>query len=232
MALPRIDVPSYSAILPSTGESVKFRPFLVREQKQLLIALAGDEEQQTQAARDLVEACTQGVVTVKTHANYDIEYLFLQIRARSVGETVDLILTCGECQNQQNASLDITSITVDRPAGHDKNIDLGGGITLVMREPNPAELSAVKESNDPDAIIALVAHGIQSIFKQDELFSAGDYSEAELIDFVENLSPDNLVKINNYFATLPALRHALEFTCSACGADNVAVLEGLQSFFG
>lgn len=231
MALPMIEVPKYYVNLPSTGEKIVFRPFLVKEQKQLLVAVNGDLEQQMQAVDDIINACTFGKVNANTLSAYDAEYLFLQIRARSIGETIDLVLSCAHCENQQPGSLDLTSVQVQKPLGHEYTIELDGDIIIKLSDPNIRNVNAVKENNTPDTIIELIARSIQSIWKGDEIFSASDYTVAELIDFVENLSPISFEKIEQFFNTLPVLRHDVDFECKQCGAKNTATLEGLESFF-
>ena len=231
MSLPKIEVPVYNAVLPSTGKSVEFRPFLVREQKQLLIALNGGLEDQITAVNELVRACTYGKVEAETSPAYDVEYLFLQIRAKSVGESIDIVLNCQHCENKQDAKLDITNVGVNRPEGHKTDIDLGNGLLISMRDPDLRELGQLREELTADSIIQLIARSIKNIWNNNEMYDVKDYSTADLIEFVEGLSPGHLEKINEFFETLPVLRHELDFTCTKCNAENHAVLEGLQSFF-
>jgi hypothetical protein len=232
MALPTLDVPKYHTVLPSTGEKILFRPFIVREQKQLLVAVNGDADQQIQAIEDIVRTCTYEKIDPTRIPASDAEHLFLQIRARSIGEQVDLNLTCGECAATQNARLDLTAVQVHQPAGHEHTLDLDGNILLKMSDPNMRIMDAVRRENTPDAVIELIAHSIDSIWQGDEMFAAADYTLAELIDFVENLSPRNLEQLETFFETLPVLKHDIGFECKKCGAKNNAALEGLQSFFG
>ena len=233
MSLPKIDVPEYTTELPSTGEVVKFRPFLVREQKQLLIAQGGDAQQQTQAVENIVRDCTYEKVNPGQYPAYDIEYLFLQIRARSVGENIDLVLTCGECGNKQDTQLDITAVKVHKNDNHNFNIDLGPDLYLTMKDPDLAELAKLRTAEDLDSedVIKMVANCIQTIWKNSESYDVRDYPETDLIEFVENLSPQHFAKIEEFFTSMPKLRHDLEFKCTKCEAENVAALEGLQSFF-
>jgi hypothetical protein len=232
MALPLIEVPKFTTELPSSGERIQFRPFVVREQKQLLMAVNADPEAQLQATEDLIRACTWDKVNPSRLPSYDVEHLFLQIRARSVGEAIDLRVGCTSCENKQDYKLDLTLVKVDKPQGHANTIDLGGNVLLKMRDPGLKAIDELRRNNSPDAMINLIAASIDSIWKGDEMFAAADYSAAELIEFVENFSPVNLSKVEQYFETLPVLRHNMEFTCTKCGAANHAVLEGLQSFFG
>ena len=231
MALPQIDVPKYHTTLPSTGEKITFRPFLVREQKQLLVAVGGDNEQQMQATQDIIWACTFEQVDPRRLSVFDAEFLFLQIRARSIGENVDLILSCAECDNTQPAKLDLTAVQVSKPAGHEYNIELGQGLILTMADPDMRAMHQLREDASPEAVIELIASCISKIWKNDELFDTAEYSLAELIEFVENLSPQNLIQLEKFFDTLPVLRHELDFECKKCGAKNTAIMEGLQSFF-
>lgn len=234
MELPKIEVPQYTLQLPSTGESVKYRPFLVKEQKQLLIAQSGDAEQQAEAVLDLVAACTHNKLQVRKLPSYDVEYLFLQIRSKSVGENIELILTCNSCDNKQDGKVDISQVEVNKPAGHDPKIDLGNGLLITLRDPELSALTRLKadaQVSGADAIIKLVALSIKNIWQGETLYDLADYTEADIIEFVENLSPANLNSIEEYFKTMPVLRHEIEYKCEKCGADNTAVLEGLQSFF-
>lgn len=231
MSLPQMTAPKFTTTLPSTGEKVVYRPFLVREQKKLLVAVDGDAEQQTQSVEDIIRACTFDAIDPTNITAYDAEFLFVQIRARSIGENVDLILSCSACDANQQSSLDLTSVQVSKPAGHAHEIDLGDQIMLVLQDPDLRAMDELRGDNTPDAVVRLIARSIKTIWKADEMFAAQDYTLAELIEFVENLSPKNLAQLESYFDTLPVLRHDIEFECKECGAKNTAVLEGLQSFF-
>lgn len=231
MSLPNIELSKYHVELPSTGETVMFRPFLVREQKQLLVAVNGDKLQQTQAMYDIINICTFGKIDAAHIPAYDAEFLFMQIRSRSIGEHVDLLLTCNQCQQEQPGQLDLTAVQVQKPEGHVRDIDLGNGLVLTMQDPNLLDVELVRNDPTPDAVIELIARSIRSIWQGDEMYSTADYSLAELVDWVEQLSPRNLDQLQSFYETLPVLRHELKFECKHCGAENTAVLEGLQGFF-
>jgi hypothetical protein len=231
MSLPTFDIPRFNVQLPSTGETVQFRPFLVKEQKQLLMAVANDNQEQISAIENIIHACSFGKVQARRLPAFDVEYLFLQIRARSIGEHVDMVLTC-DCGEKTKAVLDITKVAVKHTEGHTANIDLGSGIIVQMRYPRLTEIEEFGESPSVDTTIALIARCIQSIWQGEEMFAADDYSPEELIEFVENLRPGNLDTIEEFFNTMPVLQHRLEWNCKACGKDNDVVVEGMQSFFG
>jgi ribosomal protein L44E len=232
MSLPRIDVPSYTCTLPSSGQQLQYRPFLVKEQKQLLIALGGDEHQQMQTVKNVVAVCfADNDLNVEQLSAYDIEYLFMQLRIRSVGETVDLVLTCAECGNKQDSVLDLQTVKVNKPKNHVHDLELVQDLVIKLRDPNMHEVAAIKQATTVDDIIVIIASCITGIWKNDELFDVRDYSLQQLVEFVENLSPAHLEKFNEFFKTLPSLTHTLDYTCTKCEANNTAVLEGLQSFF-
>lgn len=232
MSLPRIDVPQYTCMLPSTGQQLQFRPFLVKEQKQLLIAMGGDELERFNTVKAVVAVCFENnKLDVDALSSADLEFLFLQLRIRSVGESVDLILTCAECGNKQDSVLDLLSVAVTTPAEHVRDLELDTELRIVLKDPDMAQVAAIKLASNMDEILTIVADCITGIWKNDEFFAAQDYSHEHLIEFLENLSPQHLDRFNNFFKTLPTLTHTLNYKCKECGADNVAVLEGLQSFF-
>jgi ribosomal protein L44E len=231
MSLPVIDAPKYYTELPSNGSKVQFRPFLVREQKQLLMAVNGDPEQQLQAVEDIIHACTFNKVNAEKLSAYDAEHLFLQIRARSVGENVDLVLTCQNCDEKHPHKLDLTEVKVVKPDNHTYTIDIGGDVLIKLKDPDLRAVDELKRNYTADGIIQLVARSIDSIWQGEELFASTDYSLGELVEFVENLSPVNLAKVEEFFDTLPILKHDIEYECKKCNSKNVAALEGLQRLF-
>lgn len=230
MALPVFDTPKYKTKLPSSGQLVEYRPFVVKEQKMLLMATEASVDEQVDAVYRAVDACTFGVLDVSKLASFDVEYLFLQIRARSVGERIDMVLTC-ECTAKQNSTLDITSVEVQHDADHTNVIDLTNNVLVKLRYPTMKEVDNLTQNRTVDGVIALVARSIDSIWQGDEMYAALDYSLAELIEFVENLSPASLEKIEKFFTSMPILRHTLEWDCAECSQHNQVTLEGIQSFF-
>jgi hypothetical protein len=230
MALPVFDTAKYKTKLPSTGEVIEYRPFVVKEQKLLLMATQASVEEQVDAVYAAVNACTFGKLRVADLASFDVEYLFLQIRARSVGEKIDMVLTCS-CDAKQNSTLDITTVEVQREPGHSNVIELGNNVMVKMRYPTMKEVDSLAQNRTVDGVIALVAKSIDSIWQGDEMYASLDYSLAELIEFVENLSPTSLEKIENFFTTMPVLRHRLEWDCKECSKHNEVAMEGIQSFF-
>lgn len=230
MSLPLFNVPKYRIELPSTGAVVEFRPFLVKEQKLLLMATNGSADQQIHSMNEVIRACTFNKVDAVNLPAFDAEYLFLNIRARSVGENVNIVMTCG-CEAKQDAKLDVTQIKVDRKPEHNKTIDVDENVSIEMRYPTLIDLSTLQTEANIDSIITLIASSIDSIWEGEERYAATDYTAAELIEFVENLNPATLDRLENFFATMPVLRHKMDWECKECGKHNEVVMEGMNSFF-
>jgi hypothetical protein len=222
--------PKHRVELPSTGEKVEFRPFLVKEQKLLLMATNGDAEQQITAMNEVIRACTFNKVDAEHLPAFDAEFLFLNIRAHSVGENVNIVMTCS-CEAKQDAKLDVTAIRVDRSKDHNKTIDVDNNVSIEMRYPTLTDLSTMQAESNIDSIINLIAGSIDSIWEGEERYDAADYTAAELVEFVENLNPATLDRLENFFATMPVLRHKMEWDCKECGKHNEVVMEGMNSFF-
>lgn len=230
MALPVFDTPIQSIKLPSNGEVVKFRPFFVKEQKQLLMAAQESAESQNDAVENVISACTFGKIDANKLPSFDVEYLFMHIRAASVGEKVELVLSC-PCGAKEDTSIDVTKIQVQKQDEHTNMIELDGNITVELRYPHLREVDELLATKDVDGIIKLIAKSIDKIWQADEMFAAADHSVAEMIDFVESMSPQSLDKIEKFFATMPVLRHTVEWDCKECSRHNEVTLEGIQSFF-
>lgn len=194
------------------------------------MAATAEAEQQTTTIEEIVRSCTFNKVDPAKLASFDVEYLFMNIRARSVGENVELVLTC-ECGAKTDHVLDITQIKVERSEEHQTNIELNEQFTVKMRHPRMREVDDLVNNGGVEGIITIIARSIETIWHEDQMYAATDYTLAELIEFVENLSPSSLDKIERFFATMPVLRHGIEWNCAACGKDNRVMLEGIQSFF-
>lgn len=232
MTLPVFDVPQFTTTLPSDGRTISFRPFLVKEQKQLLMAVAGSAEEQVMAVNNIIDACTFNKVNARRLPAFDVEYLFLQIRAKSIGENVEVLLTCANCGEKTKTIMDVTKVEVKRPDSHNTTIDLGNEILVKMNYPRLEDLEIDPDAPNVDRIIQLIASCIQSIWYGEEMFAAEDYSMEELVEFVENLSPGGLAKIEEFFKFMPVVQHEFSWDCGKCEHHNQVVMEGLQNFFG
>jgi len=231
MALPILESAKFETVIPSTKKRIEYRPFLVKEEKILLMAQESkDPDQILRALKDIIYACTFEKVKVDDLAIYDMEYIFLQLRAKSVGETVDLQLKCSECGKDSPAQLDITSVKVQEPAKKvDPKIELTESIGIVARPVPVKEIGKV--SDKAEDFVKMIALCIESIYDSDNVYHRKDVSEKELLAFVESLSRKQVEKIEEFIVNQPKLSHLHSFECINCKAKNTVTIEGLQSFF-
>jgi hypothetical protein len=236
MSLPMMSTTVYSVKIPSTGKQVTFRPFLVREEKALLLAQQSEETAvMINTLKDVIKNCIKEEIDPNKLAVFDVEYLFTQIRAKSVGETVDLIFTCAECDNEKNKvkqSIDLTKIDVVKDPNHTNKIHLFDDCGVIMRYPNLDTFKKAEgKEEDINAIIEVIIDCIESIYNGDEIFYAKEHSRQELEEFVMNLTKQQFDKIEEFFVSVPKFKHDVEFVCPACNAINKTTLEGTASFF-
>ncbi len=235
MALPKLNaVPKYELTMPSTGKKHRYRPFLVKEEKVLLLAQeSNDPKQMIYALADMVESCVEGV-DKKTLAPIDVEYSFLKVRAKSVGETSELLMKCEKCeaQNPQVIDLDKIEPPVGKAQGKTK-IDLGENIFVNLKIPSFVEMTDIDISAESgtETVFNLIALCVESIQTEDENINAKDVDISELKEFIESMSVEQFGKIREYIDTIPKLQHTIEYNCSGCGHENKVELEGVQSFF-
>jgi len=244
MALPKIAVPKYQLKIPSTGKEVSYRPFLVKEEKILLIAMESDNETEiTNAIRDIIQNCTYEELDVKNMPIFDIEYLFLQLRAKSKGEVIDLSFECERCKKPIAIQIDVSKLEVTRTEGHDTKIPLSDDVGVIMRYPSMEVQSIIdKDSSEVENIFSTISFCIESIWDKETVYATKDHTKEELTEFLESLPDNSFTKIQKFFDTIPVLKHEVELKCtskngkgkkaSLCGWEGTRTLEGLGSFFG
>ena len=230
MALPKLETPTYNVVIPSSKREVEIRPFLVKEEKVLMIAQESkDNKQILKAIKTILIACSDGKIKPDELTVYDIEYLFLQLRAVSVGETADLKVKCAACDHEDEVTINLKEIEVVFPEKEvDSNIDLGKGVGMTLKPISMKEVESIKDDQD---LLETIALTIDTIYDDDNVYPAKDSTKKELVEFVESLSHSHLEKIQEYIQNQPKLRYELTWTCTKCGHNNKIVLEGLQSFF-
>jgi hypothetical protein len=240
MPLPDIAIPTYDLVLPSNNKKIKFRPFIVKEEKILILALESrDNEQITNAVKQVISNCvvTKGI-DVETLPIFDIEYLFLNIRAKAVGEAIELIITCGDDgKTRVPATVFVDEIKVQKPKGHTNKIEIDNGYTIQMKYPsleqfvnNNFDISN-KSSETLDRSFKLIADCIDIVYNEEDCWAASDCTEKELLDFIEKLSPKSYKKIELFFKSMPKLSHSLTVVNPETNVENTIVLEGLSDFF-
>lgn len=237
MALPIINTPTFEITIPSTKKKVKFRQFLVKEEKALLIAQqSGETSSMLHTLKDIIRACSNDKLEVESLSTFDIEYIFCQLRAKSVGEIVELVFNCLACKDPKGTvkiPIDISSIEVNFPKNHTKNIKITDTIGMNMKYPSFELLDKIGEvdKNDIDAMFDVVISSIDSIYDDSEVYPAKDQSKSDLKQFIDNLTQDQFSKVQEFFNTIPSLEKTIEFKCPNCGHEHKEVLKGLNSFF-
>lgn len=234
MTLPRITSTIYTLTIPSIKKEVKFRPFTVKEQKALLVAQQSEDPKiMADTLKGIIKACVLDKLDVDSLATFDVEFIFLQIRAKSVGEIAELIFTCSSCKAKTNFSFDITEIEVVFQEGHNNKIDLGDGIGVILKYPTLDTLKNIDaiNSNDVAEAFELIISCIDQIYDDQQVYHAKEYSKEELTEFVEGLSTSQFADIQKFFTTLPRLEKVLDFVCPKCGEKQKSTLKGLSDFF-
>ena len=237
MALPMSSTPTYMLTIPSSGKEVKYRPFLVREEKALMIAQQSEDPiVMVNTLKDVVKSCVVGDFNADELATFDLEYIFTQLRAKSVGETVDLIFPCDVCEDEKarvQISFDITKLQVEKTPNHESKIHLFGDVGVVMKYPTMQVLKKLQnlDTNNLDDLFKIVAECIDYIYQGEELFYGKEQSQEELLEFINNLTSEQFGKVQKFFETMPRLKQEVHYNCPVCNREHHKVLEGLQSFF-
>ena len=246
MALPRVNTPTYELKIPSTGQKVKYRPFLVKEEKILLMAMEdGKPNTMSKAMQDIISACTEGDLALKNLSPFDLEYFFLQIRGKSVGDIIDLTfrkpdsIECGEknenCQEVCNIQINIDDIKVDTKRIKNSKIELSDSIGIKMNYPQFDMIQKFANLTDQtaktDDIFKVINECIEYIWDGDEIYKAKDATKKELTEFIESLSSSQFAKIKDFLEGMPTLRHTVTWKCSKCERQAPLLLEGIDAFF-
>ena len=238
MPLPKIVAPTYELELPSTGQEIKYRPFLVKEEKVLVIALESEETKQiTTAIKTVIKNCilTKGI-KVETLPTFDIEYLFLNIRGKSVGEAVDVnIIAPDDGETQIPVTIDLDEIKVQKDDKHTNKIKLDDNITLIMKYPSLEQFIKnnfdFEDKNQMDQSFELIASCVDSICTEEDVWAAADCTKKEVTDFLESMNSSQFKGVEKFFETMPKLSHTISVTNPKTKVKSDVVLEGLASFF-
>ena len=239
MPLPKISTPTYELNLPSTGKKVQYRPFLVREEKLLVLALETEDPKDiTTAMKTVIKNCiqTRGV-KVETLPTFDIEYLFLNIRGKSVGEEIEVNIICPDDEvTTVPVTLLIDDIKVQKSKEHNNKIELGDSLIMEMRYPSLDQFIKnnfdFSEDNQMDQSFELISSCIDKIYNEEEVWSTADVTKKEVNDFLEQMNSRQFKQIEKFFETMPKLSHDIKVKNPNTGVESTVVLEGLASFFG
>ena len=238
MPLPKIATPTYELVLPSSGRKIKYRPFLVKEEKILIIALESEDQKQiANAVKGILASCilTKGTKVEKL-STFDIEYLFLNVRGKSVGERIEVMVTCpDDGKTQVPMSINIDSIKVKKSKDHKPDIKLDEIYTLRMRYPSLDEFiksNFSAENIKVDDTFQLIASCVDQVYSEEESWTSEDCTREELVEFIEQLNSSQFKKIEKFFDSMPKLSHKVKVINPNTKVESEVVLEGLQNFFG
>tara|TARA_B100000579_G_scaffold395096_1_gene372886 strand:+ start:1788 stop:2492 length:705 start_codon:yes stop_codon:yes gene_type:complete len=232
MALPRIDTPTYQTQLPSTGETIQFRPFLVKEQKVIMMAEESkDQNQMVTAMINLVGSCTFNKLDVAKLPTFDVEYLFLQIRGKSVGETIDINVICPDDEvTSALVRVNIDEIKIDKLEEHTNSLNITDTIKVYLRYPCMSDIDRFDNIETTEGMFKILYKCVNEIHYGDDVYHRIDISDKDIEEFVEQLTTEQFTKMTDFFQTMPKLSHTVEVTNPKTNVKSEVVLEGLQSF--
>ena len=236
MALPKIGYPTYELELPSTGKTIKYRPFLVKEEKVLLMALESkDEKQVIGAVKDLIKNCVISRIKVEQLPSFDLEYVFLKIRAASIGEIVNLNVTClDDNKTEVEAQININDVQVFKPEGHDKKVMLSESSGIIMKYPSMKQFidrEFLQKDMNTEEVYDFIADSIDQIFDDEEVYDSSTTTKKEFRTFVDGLTTKQFESIQQFYLTCPKLSHTFKVVNPNTGKESEYTIEGLQSFF-
>ena len=233
MALPKLVSSKHTLVVPSTKESIEYRPYLVKEEKILMMAFESkDQSQMITALRDTIAGCTEGKIKVDNLTMFDLEYIFLKLRTKSVGENAKLKVKCIKCETPNEVNIDLSSVNVIGEIKPTAKIELTDTVGVMLKYPTVKGLYRQLNSlNEANSALAAIASAIESIYDADNVYPAENESEKSILEFIESLTSDQFKKIVSFFDDMPKLKHDIDFTCTHCKEENKIAVEGLQNFF-
>ena len=242
MPLPKLNTITYQLVLPSNNQKITYRPFTVEEEKILLTAQESDESKDIlHAMRQIINNCVQEQIDVEQMPTFDLEYFFLNIRSKSTGDVIELILkhpnstnAKGEhCEGKQTVAIQIDDIKVEKSENHKNKFQLDDKIGIQLKYPTFELLTESQEGNNDEFedLINLIANSIDIIYDENEVYNASDSPKEELISFVKSMNQNQMKMVQEFFETMPVLRHTITYTCPACECEETIEIKGFQNFF-
>jgi|TARA_Y100000033_G_C2717871_1_gene96729 hypothetical protein len=237
MALPQVVLPTYELEIPSNGKKIKYRPFVVKEEKLLLLALESEDEKEIEkAVKQLLKGCIQSRIKIEELPIFDLEYIFLQIRAVSVGEIVEMQVTCkDDDKTQVRYNLNLSEVAVIKPEGHSSKIELAENFGVIMKYPAWTEFisgSIMGKSPTADGIIDIIAGCVDQIYEGDDVYDNSTTSKKEFVQFLESLTNNQFEQIQKFFEGTPRLEHKFTVMNPNTGEPSEFIIQGLSNFFG
>jgi len=233
MALPKLNTPTYELVLPSTGEKIKYRPFLVKEQKLLMIAKESEKyEDIANAVGNLVHSCTFGEINAETSAMFDIEYIFMKVRSKSIGEVVEISVLCPDDEKTRvPIKINLEEVNVHMTADHTNEINITDDVKIFMRYPILKDMdNGFLDLDNAAKTFMIMEKCVDSIVYGDKTFNRIDMTEKELTDFIDSMTSEQVEGVIEFFDTMPKIRHVVEVTNPNTKKKSEVVLEGLENF--
>ena len=232
MALPKLETKTYTLTLPSTGEDIKYRPFLVKEQKTLLMAQESKKDDEiVDAMSQLINDCTFGKVDPKKCPKFAAEYIFLKLRAKSIGEKADIQVTCpDDNETKVNVSVNIDEVECNMTEDHSNIVEITDTVKMIFNYPLLNSFKNIKVDNRTESLFNMINQCIKEIHYGENIYHKIDVSDDDLTEFVESLSSEQFKRVSDFFETMPRLRHPIEVTNPQTKVKSEIVLEGLQTF--
>ena len=235
MPLPKLDTPVHTLELPSTGEEIKFRPFLIKEQKLLMMAQESEDDKQIfETMKNIIHSCTFEKVDTTNAPLFDVEYIFLKLRAKSVGENAKIKVLCPDDEETHaEVSVDLDKIDVQMTEGHTNIVQLNDKIKLVMKYPQLVDMKDIEvNTNNVDSIFIILKHCIWEVHDGDTIYNRVDISDKDIVDFIESFDTSQFERVMEFFNSMPKLRHVFKVKNPKTKVESDITLEGLQSFLG
>ena len=232
MALPKLDAPVYNLVLPSTGQEIKYRPFLVKEQKLLMIAQESDDDDQLyNTMSSIVKSCTFDLVDASNAPIFDIEYVFLKLRAKSVGETAKLKVLCPDDEETYGiVEVKLDEVDVQMTENHTNVIKLTDTIKLIMKYPLLKDMKSITNTSSGEQVFSIVKHCIHEVHDGDKVYNRIDITDKDIEEFMDSMNTEQLQMVLDFFQTMPKIRHPVIVTNPKTKVKSEVVIEGIDSF--
>lgn len=231
MNIPMIKLPTYELTLPSTQETIQYRPYTVREEKILVMAMQSNDDQQIKTAMsDIVKNCTFDKVDIDTFPMFDVQYVFLKLRCKSVGEVSEVTVSCAGCGSTQPHFINLDAIQVTQSEEQNNVIDYGD-FKLVMRYPVIADVALLNQTEDLDAAFNVIVSCVKHVLTDEEQIDNDENSFETISELIENMVPEQFSKLQKFFGNMPAVTHEIKFNCQKCELENTIEINGIYNFF-
>lgn len=234
MNLPKLETPKYGLDVPSTGQTIEYRPFLVKEEKILLIAQQTNKSKAMfKAMLDVIDSCTFSKLKMRDLTNFDVEYIFLKLRQKSVGEVASLSIKCKECDASNPIEVNLEEVEIDLSGDKEKKVMLTDSVGVLLKYISAlsVEKLASLEKDQDKLLTETVIQSIEHIFDENGIYPTKEANRSELEEFINSLNREQISKIEDFISNAPKLKHQLNFDCVKCELPNEVILEGAQTFF-